>query len=117
LRLAWRLRRCRPRVLQQGVIVRDNDETRLRLIEAQEADANDASAPAPTSPIVDALIPSAIDSAARPLNEEDIRLRAYEIYCSRGDVEGDAVSDWLAAENEIRFARALRGDRDNTPSS
>jgi hypothetical protein len=34
--------------------------------------------------------------------EEQIRMRAYEIYLERGDEPGDAVSDWLQAEAELQ---------------
>ena len=34
----------------------------------------------------------------------EVRARAYELYCARceGGAPGDAVSDWLAAEDELR---------------
>ena len=32
---------------------------------------------------------------------EDIEVRAYEIYLTRGDKEGSALDDWLAAEKEL----------------
>ena len=35
------------------------------------------------------------------LGEEQIRQRAYEIYLAREDREGDEVSDWLLAEQEL----------------
>jgi Protein of unknown function (DUF2934) len=31
---------------------------------------------------------------------EEIELRAYEIYLKRGDADGIALEDWLAAERE-----------------
>lgn len=34
--------------------------------------------------------------------DEKIRKRAHEIYLSRDDEEGDALSDWLQAEKEIK---------------
>jgi hypothetical protein len=34
--------------------------------------------------------------------EEQVRQRAYEIYLSREGQEGDQVSDWLAAECELK---------------
>jgi hypothetical protein len=40
-------------------------------------------------------------SATQPTRNE-IRIRAYEIYIARGDAPGDALSDWLAAERELR---------------
>lgn len=53
--------------------------------------------------------PTAEPAAARtspppPLPEPtaaDIRVRAYEIYLGRGDAPGDALSDWLQAEQEL----------------
>ncbi len=37
--------------------------------------------------------------------EEQIRKRAYQIYLSRlrEDVPGDPVSDWVRAEQELRY--------------
>jgi Protein of unknown function (DUF2934) len=32
---------------------------------------------------------------------EEIELRAYEIYLKRGDGNGVALEDWLAAEREL----------------
>jgi Protein of unknown function (DUF2934) len=32
---------------------------------------------------------------------EEIELRAYEIYLERGDADGVALEDWLAAEKEL----------------
>jgi len=43
--------------------------------------------------------------SAKPL-ESDIRKRAYELYLRRGGVPGDAQSDWLEAEREVRQAMA-----------
>lgn len=34
--------------------------------------------------------------------EEAIRLRAYEIYCNRGQQSGHELDDWLQAESELR---------------
>ena len=34
--------------------------------------------------------------------EAEIRKRAQEIFLERGDKEGDALSDWLQAEQEIK---------------
>lgn len=33
--------------------------------------------------------------------EEEIRLRAYEIYEARGREEGKEVDDWITAEREL----------------
>lgn len=34
--------------------------------------------------------------------EEEIRIKAREIYLARGDANGDALADWLQAEKEIK---------------
>ena len=34
--------------------------------------------------------------------EEEIRKRAREIFLERGDASGDALTDWLKAEKEIK---------------
>jgi hypothetical protein len=36
----------------------------------------------------------------------EVQRRAYEIYLGRNGAPGDAVSDWLQAERELRDARA-----------
>lgn len=43
--------------------------------------------------------------AQEPDLEQRIAERAYEIYLRRGGDGGDAVSDWLQAETEIRGPR------------
>ena len=35
------------------------------------------------------------------ITEDDVRLRAYELYLQRGGIPGDEVSDWLQAEREL----------------
>ena len=50
-----------------------------------------------------ALAESYPDTGAADEVEERIRLKAYEIYCSRNGGEGSAMDDWLAAEREVRF--------------
>jgi hypothetical protein len=39
---------------------------------------------------------------AAPRGEDEIRIRAYQLYAERKGLGGDAVSDWLAAECEQR---------------
>ena len=41
--------------------------------------------------------------------EEQIRLRAYEIYLERGGSDGNDADDWLRAERELR---GTPGDQD-----
>jgi hypothetical protein len=36
---------------------------------------------------------------------DEIELRAYEIYLKRGDADGIAMEDWLAAEKELLASR------------
>ena len=36
------------------------------------------------------------------ITENDLRLRAYEIYLQRGPNPGDEVGDWLQAERELK---------------
>jgi hypothetical protein len=36
---------------------------------------------------------------------EEIEVRAYEIYLKRGDADGVALEDWLAAERELLASR------------
>ena len=44
-----------------------------------------------------------------PPTEDDIRKRAYEIYCARGGEPNDEVDDWLKAEAELKEGRATAG--------
>jgi len=37
-----------------------------------------------------------------PALDEQIRMRAYELYRERGDGAGDDMNDWLRAESEVR---------------
>jgi hypothetical protein len=37
--------------------------------------------------------------------EEQIRVRAYQIYIERGRAPGHALDDWLRAERELRSNR------------
>ena len=38
---------------------------------------------------------------------EDIERRAYERYLARGGADGDALEDWLQAEQELRARQPL----------
>lgn len=38
-------------------------------------------------------------------NIETIRVRAYELFLTRGATHGDDLADWLSAERELRAAR------------
>jgi len=37
----------------------------------------------------------------RAFTDEQIRLRAYEIYVARAETPGDELGDWLQAEQEL----------------
>lgn len=41
------------------------------------------------------------DVPVRMVDGDRVRMRAYEIYLSRGAGDGDALSDWLQAEREV----------------
>ncbi|HJY87581.1 MAG TPA: DUF2934 domain-containing protein [Candidatus Acidoferrales bacterium] len=43
-----------------------------------------------------------IQTPRREVTEEEIRLRAYEIYLARGATPGFELEDWLQAERELR---------------
>ncbi len=43
--------------------------------------------------------------------QEQIRTRAYEIYCERNGQPGNAVEDWVRAEQEIAGARFTPQER------
>ena len=40
---------------------------------------------------------------------EEIRKRAYEMYCKRGQTQGSDMKDWLEAEKQIK--KELRASR------
>jgi DUF2934 family protein len=41
----------------------------------------------------------------RELQDEQIRVRAYELYMARGGIPGHEVDDWLQAERELQLKR------------
>ena len=43
--------------------------------------------------------------------EQQIRERAFEIYLARGGQEGNEVSDWLAAERELKESNLPQGKK------
>ena len=51
-----------------------------------------------------AILLGGIDSHAAPAraaaSEEQIRMRAYQLYCERDGKAGDDIADWLRAERE-----------------
>jgi len=59
------------------------------------------------SPIQPAATEAAGTKSLRATPEDKIRRRAYEIFMERGAEPGDALSDWLQAERELRKSVAL----------
>lgn len=49
-------------------------------------------------------------------SREAIERRAYEIYVERGGLEGDDVSNWLAAEEEL-MGRAEEAEAAKSPTA
>lgn len=50
-------------------------------------------------------------SDALPL-EEQVRLRAHQLYIERGNQSGSEAEDWLQAEEELSAAQEERQERD-----
>jgi hypothetical protein len=46
-----------------------------------------------------------IKTPGSPITHEEIRLRAYEIFRTRGGVHGNDQDDWLLAEHELKQKR------------
>jgi hypothetical protein len=57
------------------------------------------------------LVKRAGESAAIPL-EEQVRLRAHQLYVERGNESGSELDDWLQAEEELSAAQEERVERD-----
>ena len=55
--------------------------------------AGEPTAPAPETALILPVANGVVD-------EERIRLRAYELYCERRGEGGDAIGDWLRAAHE-----------------
>ncbi len=51
---------------------------------------------------------SVIGEEPQPI-EDEIRKRAYEIYCARNGGPGSEVDDWLKAETELKEEHATAG--------
>jgi Protein of unknown function (DUF2934) len=51
---------------------------------------------------------SAIEEKPQP-TEDEIRERAYEIYCARNGAPGSEEDDWLKAEAELKEKHATSG--------
>ena len=46
--------------------------------------------------------PTQDEPQRRTVSEDEVRLRAYELYVQRGATPGNDVGDWLQAERELR---------------
>lgn len=44
-------------------------------------------------------------------SDEEVRRRAHEVYLARNGGQGDAMSDWLTAERELRRQRRMDEER------
>jgi Protein of unknown function (DUF2934) len=44
--------------------------------------------------------------AAEEPTDDEIRRRAYQIYLLRNGGQGDALSDWLEAQDQLRVCKA-----------
>lgn len=54
-------------------------------------------------------LPANVTSESRDIElEEQIRLRAYELYETRGRQDGHEMEDWLQAETELKEKMAHR---------
>lgn len=51
------------------------------------------------------------EGTALPL-EEQIRLRAHQLYIERGNESGSEMDDWLQAEEEVAAAQEQKLERD-----
>ena len=48
-------------------------------------------------------LPTTQNEPKRPtISEDDVRIRAYELYLQRGATPGNELTDWLQAERELR---------------
>jgi hypothetical protein len=92
-------------------LMRDRSERSSEAARARATETAVQSAPQ-AEPAADAIWLSAaaeLQIPDRAVSEDEIRLRAYELYCARGDAGGDALGDWLAAEREAQVAKAFAG--------
>jgi hypothetical protein len=54
-------------------------------------------------------------AASSEATHEQIASRAYEIYLARGEGDGDALSDWLTSERELRERALVAADMKTRP--
>ena len=53
------------------------------------------------------------DTTAANGNRDRVAQRAYELYLARGGSDGQAMEDWLIAENELRGRADTDSDRES----
>ena len=56
------------------------------------------------------------DTKPKVPTQEEIELRAYEIYLKRGGENGSAFDDWLAAEEELLISGQTDAPDPTVPS-
>ena len=57
------------------------------------------------------------DAAITTHDEENVRVRAYELYEVRGRIDGHAEEDWLQAEGEVAGSSESKTVRASTSRS
>ena len=71
---------------------------RTSLAETQAVEPRRSAIPLPSS----SRTPTQDEPQRRNVSEDDVRLRAYELYLQRGATPGNDVGDWLQAERELQ---------------
>jgi hypothetical protein len=61
-----------------------------------------AAAPAPARSEIKGSGTAKAPAASRVVTQDQIALRAYEIYAGRGYAAGDQTADWLEAERQLK---------------
>jgi len=80
--------------------------TDKKTAEAPTAVASDLAPPELTAQASITPVSAALAaSVTLELNPEEVRRRAFEIYCGRGCTNGCEVEDWLEAERQLRQSR------------
>lgn len=100
--------------VQERAIPKTEPGTQARRVAAKDKPAGPAVLLEPLPPILPALHaePKPMSRAGRPPQpapgptDDEIRLRAYQIYVERGCVPGHDVDDWVQAERELIARRA-----------
>jgi len=97
----------------RGAKRRTENESAVAIAPGGDQNRAERVVPVPQTSELDARNPeldselSARDAQTFDDTESEIRLRAYELYLSRGGSHGDDVTDWLEAERLVR-SRGVR---------